>query len=332
VRFATTLGSLLLAATVPAHALEPEVNLAGTFAIGLSHFSSDLNGDDLDLENNASNFRLTAALQEVSWRAFIAYERGANNDGATEAVREFFGGVRTAYGTFLYGRKATDYRLAGERLDPFYDTSVTGFNGQFASEGPSFGLSALTDGFTSNTIALRTAEYAGVTANAAVYINDLPEPNDKHDVALGVGYSRSDWGLDLGVQYLSLNAPAVFPGSGVANTPGPGQAIRSHGSLMVGHWAIGLSYEIVDVDAETDARNYFFAAASYQLFDSLRLAAAYGRTSDTPFDGNGGTVGAFYDLNRHFGTYVAARYVNLDSGDTTTTFAVGVKFVFDKDL
>ncbi len=351
--------SLMLGAVLPVQALEPEVNLSGTFALSLSHFTSDknnaINFSDTELENNASNFRLTAAAQEIGIRAFIAYERGADNDAnasgvGTEAVREFFGGFSGMDGTLIYGRKGTDYKLSGERLDPFYNTSVAGFNGVSAgniindnlpsAEGASYGLSNFTNGFTSNTISYRSPALWGLSGNAAVYVNDNDSStNDQADYALGLGFVNSAWlGLDAGVQVLSIN------GNVVTNAPGSGEAYRVHGSIGQNLWALGASLELVDVEAEQDARKYAFVSASYQLLEDLRLAAAYGKVSDTGtapgalptanFDGNGLTVGAFYDLTKNLSTYGAARLVKLvdNSEDENLTAAAGVKFVFDVDL
>jgi hypothetical protein len=331
---------------LPAAALDPEVNLSGTFGLGLSYFQDESafgEVTDADVENNASSFRITAAAQEVGLRAFIAYERGASNDQVgIEDVREFFGGVSGWLGKLLYGRKATDYRLAGERLDPFYNTSVAfspalAAGGGFATEGAGYGLSALTSGFTSNTIAYRTPVLAGFSANVAGYVSDNNSQQgngDETDFGLGVGYTNTGWlNLDVGVQALDLN------GAVVAGSPGAGStAYRVHGSIGANLWAAGASYERIDVPAEADPRHYVFVAGSYQLFEPLRLAASYGQVSNTPFttgfDGSGVTLGAFYDLMRHLTVYAAARRTALDNaaGNTATVLATGVKFVFDVDL
>jgi predicted porin len=331
-----------LAVAQPALALDPDVNLSGTFGYSLSWFKNSAVGNDftdVDAENNGSNFRISAAAQERGIQAFIAYERGASNDQTNvEDVREFFGGISGSLGTVLYGRKATDYRISGQRLDPFFNTSVAfGYNavgnGGFASEGASYGLSNLTNGFTSNTIALRSPNWGGFTVNAAGYINENRSNvgvGDEPDYALGVGYANGEWlGLDVGVQALDLN------GNVVTNAPGESTAYRLHASVGQKLWAAGLSLEVVDVQSEPDPRQYAFASASYQVLEDLRLALALGSVSDSPgFDGTGATFGAFYDLTRNLGTYAALRYVDLDNGteNKTTTVACGVKFVFDVDL
>lgn len=335
---------LSLVCALPAHALDPDVNLSGTFGLSLSWLKNNTAGNeftDVDVENNASNFRITASAQEVGVRAFMAYERGASNDQlGVEDVREFFGGVSGKYGTALYGRKATDYRLAGERLDPFFNTSVAfGYgaasSGYFASEGASYGLSNLTNGFAANTVSLRSPNWAGFTINAAGYVNDNRSnqgTGDEADYAAGVGYANSEWlNLDVGVQTLDVN------GFVVPNTAALGElnAYRAHASIGDKLWAVGASFEFIDVQAEDDPRKYAFVAGSYQVLEDLRLALTVGNVADSPsFDGTGTTFGAFYDLTKNLGSYAAVRYVELTNGteNKTTTASVGMKFVFDVDL
>lgn len=328
----------LMIAAPMALALEPDVRLSGTFALSLTWYEDESRlGDttDLDLENNASNFRISAAAQEVGIRAFMTYERGASNDAlGVEDVREFYGGLQSRYGTLLYGRKATDYRLAGERLDPFYNTSVAGFNGEFANEGAGYGLSNLTNGFTSNTIAYRSPAARGFSGNLAAYINennDREGEGEETDFGAGIGYANSGWfGLDAGVQHLGVR------GNVVAGTPaGARDATRFH--VSVGHrvWALGLSLERIAVRDEAEARLHAFLAGSYQVLEDLRFALSLGSVSDSPStDGSGGTVGMFYDVTKHLTAHLALRHVTLDNGNenATTTAAAGVRFVFDVDL
>jgi len=335
------LGTVLMTAALPALALGPDVNLSGTFGLSLSWYedhTDTLDTTDVDVENNGSNFRITAAEQEVGIRAFAVYERGASNDQlGVEDVREFFGGVSGQIGTVVYGRKATDYRLAGERLDPFYNTSAASFNGLFAAEGASFGLSNLTNGYTSNTIAYSSPVWGGFSGNFAAYVNNNNNQQgigDEADFGAGLAYANSEWlGLDAGVQLLDLNGGNVVTGS--PSPPAESSAIRAHASLGKKLWTVGLSYEQVDVEGEPDPRKYAFLSGSYQLFEELRLAATAGSVSDTPtFDGAGGSVGMFWDVTRNLTAYWALRYVTLDNvaNEDNATLAGGVKFVFDVDL
>lgn len=332
----------LLGAAQPALALKPDVNLGGTFAASLSWYeehTSTLDTTDVDLENNGSNFRIGASAEEQGIRAFAVYERGASNDQlGVEDVREFFGGVTGSVGTLVAGRKATEYRLSGQRLDPFYNTSAASFNGTFAAEGASFGLSNLTNGYTSNTVAYGSPSFGGVTVNAAAYVNNNSNNQgvgDEGDFALGVGYANSEWlGLQAGLQYLDLNGNVVFGAAA-----GESQALRLHASVGPKKWTVGLSVEAVDVELEQDPRLYAFLSASVQLYDTLRLAATAGHVRDTrdpvvTTEGTGGSVGLFWNLTQHLETYAALRYVTLDNAaeQDSGTLATGMKFAFDVDL
>jgi predicted porin len=332
----------LLGAAQPALALKPDVNLSGTFAASLSWYeehTGTLDTTDVDLENNGSNFRIGAAAEEQGIRAFAVYERGASNDQlGVEDVREFFGGVTGRIGTLVTGRKATEYRLSGQRLDPFYNTSAASFNGTFAAEGASFGLSNLTNGYTPNTVAYGSPSFGGVTVNAATFINNNSNNQgvgDEADFGLGIGYANSDWlGLEAGLQFLDLNGNVV---SGAA--AGASQALRLHASVGRKAWTVGVSVEAVDVELEEDPRTYAFLSGSVQLYETLRLAATAGAVRDTrdpvaTAEGMGGSVGLFWNLTQHLETYAALRYVTLDNAaeQDSGTLATGMKFTFDVDL
>ena len=328
----------LMGAALPALALEPDVNLGGTFALSLSWYedhTDTLDTTDLDLENNGSNFRVQAGAEEEGIRAFMVYERGASNDQlGVEDVREFYAGVNGRLGTLVAGRKATDYRIAGERLDPFYNTSVASFNGLFSAEGASFGLSNLTNGYTSNTVAYRSPAFAGVSVNGGLYVNNNNNQQgvgDELDVGVGADYVNADLlGLEAGVQWLDINGNVV-----TGSPAGESTALRGHASVGGKGWTVGVSYEFVDVDFEPDPRQYGFLAGSYQLTEKMRLAATAGSVADSPTsDGIGGSLGMFYDLTKHLQSYVALRYVELDNAvnENNATLASGIKFSFDHDL
>ncbi|MBI2384189.1 MAG: porin [Gammaproteobacteria bacterium] len=323
-------GVLLAAASAPAAALETDVVLSGMFGASLSQFDSDATGSDVDVENNASRFGIFASTEEGPIKAFLHYDRAASNDGAgREDVREFFAGVTGAWGTATVGRRSTDYRLAGLRVDPFYDTSLAGSFGAFASEGASYGLSELTNNFfADNSLAYESPAFMGFTGNVAAYINNNSEvAGDEHDFGLGVGYANADWGLTGGVQYLDVGGPVV---NGIpAGTTG--SAVRLHGTFAWQAFSFGASVEQVDIDGEADARQYGFVSATYQLNEKIRLAAAVGSVNNTVYEGTGVTVGAFYEVFKNLNVYAGGRGVSLDTDDTTT-FATGVSYAFDVDL
>lgn len=63
------------------------------------------------------------------------------------------------------GRHSTAYKMAGLRLDPFYDTSTLSAGGGAPSTGlfagASFGLSNLTNGFANRTVAYTSPSIGG---------------------------------------------------------------------------------------------------------------------------------------------------------------------------
>jgi len=318
---------------VSAYAVETDVVLSGAFAASGSYFDSDTAGSDIALKNNASQLGIFASAQERGYRGFVNYERGFDrfNSGSTNTddrdfVREFFGGVSHAsYGTLTLGRQSTAYKLSGRRLDPFYDTSLSGFNGQFSNEGASFGLSNLTNGFTSNTIAYSSPVITqGLSANAAFILKD---GSDSNDYALGGSYENVEHDLTAGVQFLHADGPVIF------GFPAPGgNAARLHaGYGGLTDWSFGGSFEYVDIDGVENARKYFFASATYLFRPDLKFAAAFGDTVDTPFDGQGLSAGAFYTVFKDLTVYGGARYVTLDAVNTFS-IATGISYTFDVDL
>ena len=326
---------MALAVAVPAQAVETDVVLSGTFAGSVSYSDSDTVGSDLDVDNNGSNIGLFASAQEQGIRAFVNYERGfdrysptSTNTEDRDFVREFFGGVTHAdYGTLSLGRMSTAYKRAGMRVDPFYDTSLSGFNGLLSNEGASFGLSNLTNGFTSNTLAYASPAFGNWSGNAALYANDngSNQGDDDNDFGVGGTYEDLDGGWQAGAQYLDVNGNVVF------GFPVPGgQALRVHGSYGVETWSLGASAEIVDIDGG-DKREYLFLSGTYQWSEKIQLAAAVGSTKDTPFDGEAITAGAFYEVFKNFNTYAGVRFATLDAEDTLA-IATGLRYSFEVDL
>lgn len=350
----------LAAFAVPAQAVETDVYLSGNIAFSASQHSAE-SGDASAVKNNASRIGLYASAEQDGVRAFVVYERGfdgynpnTNNEDNQDVVRAFFGGVAGAYGTLIYGRAKSDYRLTGEAVDPFYNTSVIGFTGGFARGGANYGLSNLSNGFSDNAMIYRSNDYSGLRFNAAVYVNDSTgnDPNDKHDYGAGAAWHTAGLlaegdELEIGVQYLGINNTAASgvpfdPAASVGGSPGESTNTRVHGRYAHGDaWSLGLSVENVDVDAEQDARLYSYLSGTWKWTDKTRLAAGIGfldfEAGSPDISGTGYTIGAFHSVVDNLQTYVAARYVDYDetrgNGDTdTTVFAVGVSYSFELNL
>lgn len=334
---------LMIVLPSSALAIEYQASANALLAYSGSHYESDLAGDDSNGHSNGSYAGVSLAAVQDAYRAFFIYQHGFErfNESIPNVMpgdreREFFGGISTPYGTLGYGRQSSFYKQAGRDLDPFFDTSVVGFNGVFAAEGASYGLSNLTNAFNDQTLAYASPAYEGLRLRLS-YFMDQASGTDE-DYGLGLRYAPIDGPLVAGVEYLdSDGGDAVFGvGKRIAF-----DALRVYGSLRWSALTLGVSYERVDVDNEADARNYSILKASYQLQPRLTLAAAFGYLKDVVpnaaanadgIDGEGLTVGAFYELMPRLTAYAAARGVRPDSGADTETYAVGLSYDLSFEL
>jgi len=349
----TSLAVVLAAIALPAHAIEAELKLNGYFAGSLrkleTHFEPQ--EDQWEGTNNASRVRLTGFVKNDYARVFGVFDRGLRNDKAgIEQIRQVYGGLDTAYGTLIGGKTASEYRLSGERLDPFYDTSVVGFNGLANTEGGSYGLSNLTNGFSRNMISYSTPALFGIVRlNGGAFLNDKPAPNNQEDytgggsVTLpgGLGEGSS---VTVGAQYLKIKNPAAFAVNnltrdellGVGGSPGVSDSYRAYAAYTAPKFSLAASYENVDVKAEPDPRKYYYAAGTYAITDTIRFAASYGyldfKTGSPALSGDGFSVGFFRKANEHVNSYIAMRRVDLDSAGSSTSIAVGMSIDFDIKL
>lgn len=344
---------LMLCTASSAWAQLPELTLSGYFAGSMRNLDSNFEPaeDDLEGTNNASRLNLKASLQVQQLTSFAVYERGLRNDKAgIEPDRQLYIGLETPYGLLTAGKKASAYREAGEKLDPFYDTSVAGFNGRAMSEGASYGLSNLSNGFSRSEFAYVSPQIAGnLRLNASAFVSDKRAPNNETDTALGAVYALPGIGgaanvLTAGVQYLSIeNGSAFVLGNSrlndrapVSGTPGPSDNVRVHGAFTTPRFSLGASFEHIDVKAERKARGYLFVAGSYALDDATRLAASYGRlefkAGSPALSGDGYSLGVFRKIASNINGYVAGRRVLLDGPGTTTSIAVGLSANFSARL
>lgn len=347
-----TATALMLAAAAPAQALEAELNLNTYLAGSLRYLETDFETgeDQFEGTNNASRLSLSGKLQNEYLRLFGVYDRGLRNDkNGIEQIRQVYLGVDTAYGQLLAGKKASEYRLSGERLDPFYDTSVAGFNGRAQSEGASYGLSNLTNGYSRNMLAYSTPLLDdSVQLNGGVFLGNEDAPNDEMDYTAGGSYSlpglEQDSKATVGAQYLKIENVAAFAAGNpsrnellaVGGSPGVSTNYRIYGAYSAPKYSLGLSYESVEVDSEPEARKYYFLAGTYALSETLRVAASYGYLDFQPgspaLSGSGYSLGLFRKMGEYSTSYIAARQVSLDSGGDSSSIAVGMSIAFDIKL
>lgn len=324
-------------------AIDYEATVDASLAYSGSHYESDVMGDDSNGHSNGSWAGVSLAATQNDYRAFLVYQYGFErfnesipNAAPGDREREFFGGIASPFGTLGYGRQSSFYKQSGRDLDPFFDTSVVGFNGVFAAEGASYGLSNLTNAFNDETVAYASPVIEGFSLRLSYFMDQAA--NTDEDYGVGLRYAPEDGPLVVGVEYLdSDGGDAVF---GVGKLV-PFDAVRVYGSIRWNALALGASYERVDVENEADPRNYTLLSATYQLMPKLTLAGTLGYLKDVVpnataspdgIDGEGLTLGAFYELMPRLTTYIAARGVRLDSDAHTETYAVGVNYAFEFEL
>ena len=327
---------------------------AGLYAAGsVRELDSDYEATAQSFEslNSASNAFAQVRLNfaPVSFRAY--YERGFRNDRAgimPERARYLV--VDSALGSLLLGDAPSAFRRAGERLDPFYDTALGGFNGRALEEGASYGLSNLTNSVTRNSVAYTSPViFGGLQANLAGYAGTKDAPNDEVDRALGVAYTFENLGgegnaLMLGVQALQIENPTAFAlgnsrlnrRSPVGGSPGRSDNYRVTAAYTTPRFSLGLSGEQIDVKAEPDARGYLYTSATFAATPRLRLAASYGRlefkTGSPALSGNSYSVGAFARLAESATGYLAVRQTSLDTPGESTLVALGLSVSFKGTL
>jgi len=342
-----------LALSSAAMAQTAEVTLGGYLAGSQRDLDSDFEPleDGFEGTNNASHVNLKASYGTELLTGFAFYERGLRNDKAgIEPDRQLYIGADTAFGRLTIGKKASAYREAGERLDPFYDTSVTGFNARAMSEGASYGLSNLTNAFSRNGIAYTSPDLIeGLQINGGAFIGTEDAPNKKVDAAAGAVYSLKNFGgegtvLSLGTQLLRIRngSPFVLGNSRindrvpVGGTPGESDNVRVHAAFTTPLYSLGASFEHIDVKTEAKARGYLFVAGTYALDEATRLAVSYGRldfkAGSPALSGDGFSLGLFRRFTEHVNGYVAGRRVALDGPGDTVSLAVGVSISFSAKL
>lgn len=333
----------LLVSTPSAIAIEYQAQLNALLAYSGSQYDADTTGDESNGHNNGSYAGVSLSAAQNDVRAFLIYQHGFErfNESIPNVVpgdreREFFGGVSSPYGTLGYGRQSSFYKQAGRDLDPFYDTSVVGFNGVFAAEGASYGLSNLSNAFNDETMAYASPTIEGLSVRLSYFMDAAA--NADEDYGIGFRYAPDGGAVAAGIEYLdSDGGDAVFGvGKRVAF-----EAFRVYGRYRWEALALGASYEQVDVENEADPRNYTMVSVTYQLLPRLTLASTLGYLKDVVpnaaanpdgIDGEGLTVGAFYEVMPRLTTYVAARGVRLDSGADSESYAVGLSYDFAFDL
>ena len=303
-----------------------DANIYGQFRYSLNSADADDGaGSSLSGEDNVSLFGLKASSEGDGTKAFVHLQTGANADaagGTAFAQRFYFGGLKGGFGTVAYGRMSTAYKMVGFKMDPFYNLSHVGANGQLSKSLATYGLSGANNGFTDNAIQYTSPTMSGLKINVGLYVDD--GVNDDHGTAAGVSYSAN--GITAGVQMISADKTAT-----VAALCADCDAVRIHGGYKTDAWSADLSLETVDVNA-TDDKSYMFLVGKYNVSKATQLVMTVGTVDDDKDgadEGTGFTLGAFQTIapkTQVYASYSSASLDNIttaDSGADPTIFSVG---------
>lgn len=338
-------GALVLAALAAPLSAQAEGKIYGVFHVSANQIESDQAAADRTAATSEQGARFGSQVQDgqsadnnasrlgfqgEKGQFFFAVELGLDVDsdaGGANGLgntRHAFVGFNSSVGTFTFGRVNTAYKLAAQRIDPFYDTSAANYVGGFSPEGASYGLSNLANGWTDNTIAYLSPEAGGLTINAGIH---LQEANDEdHDFSIGLDYRLGD--LNVGLQYLAVgadNTAGVVAGAGtVVDTAGQITA-----SWAGKGWSVGGSYELVELKTSNDERAYAFLSGTFDLNENLTIAATVGSVDQGGGEGEGATLGAFVKLIEDFQLYGLYSYASLDNDTENNTISFGVKYGFE---
>lgn len=315
----------LAMASIPAVAAADGMTVYGDFRSTFANISNEdasAAADGLFFVNNASRVGIKGGYSENGWTSFYHLQMGAQNDAGGQALssRFFFTGLKKKFGDVAakvtIGRTSTPYKMAGVKLDPFYDTTAGLGNG-----GATYGLSPLTNGFTNGSVAYNLG-FGKISVDAAFYLDEADgdangEADASHDTNLGVSYS--DKGLKAGVQVISFGDNGV-----VANAAAGESAQRIYGSYKMDAITVGASVETV-----ADA-SFTYITGSYNLSPATKLAASTGMQSDTTnaTDGSGFNVGVFHNIMKKTTVHALVSSTSLDTDTGRSVVGLGIKQQF----
>lgn len=315
--------------------LSASMLLFGNFRGSVNSVDDDEAGstqDGASFRNNGSVLGFKGDVRVAGIKAFYKHLLRSHNDatfssGSLQSLY-YYAGLEGRFGNFKTGIISTPYKLPALEIDPFYDTAAAARtaesnNGGF--DGSGFGLSLLSMGFTKNALAYQSPGMGGFKFDAAIYVDD--DNNDRHDYNLGVVYKRKQF--KIGLQHLIMDKAKV-----VAFSSGRGNASRLWTYYKAKKWSLGASYEDVNINVGKDQEHYFISG-TYYLNDRLQLAASAGH-SDNPDpannfrDGDGYTIGSYYEILPNFKVYGLFSEVNRDKSglDDRQVYSMGLIYNF----
>ena len=307
---------LFTALLLPVSAFAVSNTLYGDFRYSISNVDDDTDSS-LGAESNASRVGLKGSSDELDGiTGFYHLQAGAsidtNGNGDAITQRFFFAGFKGDFGKVLFGRTSTPYKMAGLKVDPFYDSSAG-----LSAGGASYGLSGLTNGWSDNTLAY-SKKIDAFKINASVYLDDSVE--NSNDFNFGVTYKKD--GIKAGIQYIGVGDTGVIAKAGAGT-----RAIRLHGKYTMDMITIAGSLESIDPDAG-DTQRYLYLSSTYKLNEKVKLAGSYGSVDDVNdlVNGDSITLGAFYQLLKKTQVHGLVSSVSTDTDYTTIALGVSHKF------
>jgi Gram-negative porin len=259
--------------------------------------------DAVSFDGNAPRFGLKGEYElDESNKAFYHVQLGYNNEStATNTISRRFGfiGLKGNWGKAMFGTASSPYKMAGFKIDPFYDTSAGESFG-----GKNYGLSSFTNGFFDNVVAYTTPKFGGgLQANLFTIIDDTPA--DEHSFNPGISWSNGSFGVNA--QLLQINDASP------ANEKSAHRIAFSYKSDSI---KTGLSIENVDNDNAGDT-DYIYLTGTYVMSDKRKISASYGTVEINNggaggVPGDGFTIGYFHNLHKKTQLYTLYSSVSGD--------------------
>lgn len=286
---------ILVAAIVAALPLSASADMSNTLYGDIRLSTNSVDDDDAyssrntNFKNNASRLGFKGSVGKDGLKAIYHIQAGVNADGSGSALtsRFAFAGLKGGFGTVIYGRTSTPYKMAGVKLDPFYDTASINAGASDGYAGASYGLSGLTNGFTNNSLAYSTPNLGGFTLNASAYLDDSSE--NEADFNIGATYAAG--AIKASLQYIDVNAPA-----GIANAGAVKDAIRLAGQYKGDKFTVGVSYEMVDATTGGTDVDYLYVPVTFMVSDKTKIAGSFGSVDDGAAEGTAFTLGVFHSI------------------------------------
>jgi hypothetical protein len=300
--------------------------------------TSAASGPTFTSTDNNSMWGVKASTARGGVRVFGGYERfldaGDPNIGfPLEVTRQAYLGLDSMCGMLKFGRHATAYAEAGRKLDPFYNTAVSGTAGVAAAgsifggrnshgSATAFNADALDGAYVADHFAYRSPAFAGFAANVALFLDESGSSDQNHDFGGGIEYVAG--GITAGAQFIDANG--AHPLSWGANV----EATRLYAGYTHTRFGVGASLEQLDVPGAM-TENYLMVSGWYGLREDTRVAVSAGVEDDSARAGESVRAGVFHDVIENFTIWLAGRYYNDSTAlnNDSTVVSIGASYKFD---